>query len=337
MVNFEIANMSVAPGELKFGSLPMVQMRDSSILSLPLMVMNGKHDGPTLWLDCASHGDEIPGIGVIHRIMREEVKPQDLHGTIVAVPALNIWGFREGSHAVPLSTGNIDLGTVPSYSLKGNAVQRMAYKIFNEMSKCDNIIQFHSNYYPGVEFIVFGRPEDNKVRDNCVALGEAIGLPVCEMAQARFRRRASYQLRLHQQGKTAVTIELLAHGFLDKRSINIGTLGILNALRHLNMLEGEIQPLPDLMVPPGRYGRYTLTSDYGGLAYFQKNAGDWVDTNETIAIIRNLYGDVIGDVKVPMQGYIRTIMFGPHNEAVHEGSIVASVLESDPNRRYFYD
>jgi hypothetical protein len=42
-------------------------------------------------------------------------------------------------------------------------------------------------------------------------------------------------------------------------------------------------------------------------------------------------------VKIPTQGYVRTLGFGPHNEAVFEGEIIATILESDPKRNYFYD
>lgn len=129
----------------------------------------------------------------------------------------------------------------------------------------------------------------------------------------------------------------MAQGYFDKRSINIGVLATLNALRHLKMLPGEVEPLPNLMVPPGRYGRGFVMSDSGGLVHFRKDAGDWLETGEVIAIIRDVYGDIVEEVRAPMQGYIRTILFGPHNEAVHEGGIIASVLEAEPNRRYFYD
>tara|TARA_B100000315_G_C14297598_1_gene460308 strand:- start:249 stop:449 length:201 start_codon:yes stop_codon:yes gene_type:complete len=65
--------------------------------------------------------------------------------------------------------------------------------------------------------------------------------------------------------------------------------------------------------------------------------GDWANAGEVIAIIRDVYGDIVDEIEVPRQGYIRTLLFGPHNEAIYEGAIVASVLEVDPTRTHFFD
>jgi predicted deacylase len=336
VADFEIANITVAPGELKFGRMQAGQMRDGSIVTIPLMVMQGAQEGPKLWMDAAIHGDEIPGIEVIRRIMREEVKPADLRGTIVAAPVLNPFAFQAGGWATPLygGTGNADAHAVFPGKPDGTLNERLAYRVFNDgILKCDYYINLHSNYYPAVEFIPLTVCEDKEILDASVAWAEAIGLPLSEV-----RGATGWPIYNAQKaGKPALVIEFLAQGYLDKRSINIGVMAMLNALRHLKMLPGEIKALPDLMVPPGRYGRGFVTSNHGGLVHFRKDAGDWVETGEVLAIIRDVYGDTVEEVKVPMQGYIRTILFGPHNEAVHEGSIIASILEADPKRSYFYD
>jgi uncharacterized protein len=336
MSTFEISGISVAPGELSFGRMRAGQMRDGSIVTIPLMVMHGAQDGPNLWIDAAIHGDEIPGIEVIRRIMREEVKPTDLHGTIVAAPVLNPFAFQAGGWATPLygGTGNADAHAVFPGNPTGTLNDRLAHRVFTEgILKCDYYINFHSNFYPAVEFIPLTVCEDKEVLDASMAWAEAIGLPLSEIRGATGWPVYNAQ----KAGKPALVVELLAQGYLDKRSIDIGVLATLNALRHLGMLPGDVKPLPDLKVPPGRYGRGFIMSNCGGLVHFRKDAGDWVETGEVIAIIRDVYGDIVEEVEAPMQGYIRTILFGPHNEAVHEGGIIASVLEANPDRRYFYD
>ena len=335
MANFEIADISAAPGELKFGRMRAGQMRDGSVVWIPLMVMHGAHDGPKLWMDAAIHGDEIPGIEVIRRIMREEVKPEDLRGTIVAAPILNPFAFQAGGWATPLygGTGNADAHAIFPGRPAGTLNDRLAHRVFSEgILKCDYYINFHSNYYPAVEFIPLTVCEDVDILDASMAWAEAIGLPLSEVKGATGWPVYNAQ----KECKPALIIELLAQGYFDKRSINVGVLATLNALRHLEMIPGEPEPLPDLLVPPGRFGRGFIKSNNGGLVHFRKDAGDWVETGEVIAIIRDVFGDIVEEVTVPMQGYIRTILFGPHNEAVHEGGIIASVLESDPDYQYFY-
>ena len=336
MPTFRIAKMEVAPGELKFGALTVGELRDGSVASIPLMVMNGKSPGPILWLDAAIHGDEIPGIEVIRCIMREEVTPSELRGTIVASPVLNPFAFRAGRGWTPLyeGTGNADLHAVFPGNPNGGLNDRVAHRIFTEgVMKSDYYINFHSNFYPAVEFIPITVCKDREVLDASLGMAKAFGLPLSEVSGAEGWPIYNAQ----EAGKPSMVVELLAQGYFDERSIRIGVLGTKNLLCHLGMLKGEVEPLPDLKVAPGLYGRGFIFSNHGGLVHFQKDAGDWIETGEVIAIIRDVYGDKVEEVKAPIQGYIRTILFGPHNEAVHEGGIVASILESDPNRNYFYD
>lgn len=334
MTTFNIADISAGPGELRFGKLPVCQMRDGTTVFVPLMVMTGAHPGPKLWVDAAAHGNEISGVEVIRRSMREEVKPDDLRGIIVAAPVLNPIAFSAGTGVAQLSAGEANLNRLFPGKPDGSLFERVAHRVFTEgMLKCDYVISFHSNFSPAVEFSCVVVGEDKSVQEASIALAEAYGFPLCEIKGAQGWSPVAVQ----NAGKPAIIVELLYQGYLNQRSIQSGVAGMLNALRHLGMLEGEVQPLPNLKVPPGRYGRGTVMSNAGGLATFRKDAGDWVDTGEVIAVIRNVYGDKVEEVRAPMQGYIRTIMFGPHNEAVHEGAIMASVLEKDPERDYLRD
>lgn len=346
MDNFEIAGMSVAPGELEFGTLPVGQWRGGLSASIPLMVMHGIHEGPKLWVDACIHGNEVLNIEVIRRIMREEVDPKKLRGTIVAVPVVNPFAFHVGRRGTPLVQDVVDItdvhGVFPG-DPHGTLNDRLAHRVFSLMLKCDYIINLHQNTSPAIPFTGVATCEDQKILLVSVELAEAFGLPLTEMKVDVEQTTSPAApvgwpiLATLAAGKPTFIVELPPTGYIYEPSVKLGVLGLLNVLQHLNMLDGQIQPLPGLKVPPGRYGRYLITSDTGGLIHFQKDVGDWVNTGETIAIIRDVYGDIVGEVEAPMQGYIRTLLFGPHNEAIYEGAIVASVLEVDPKRRHFFD
>jgi len=336
MGSFRIAGMEVQPGKLERGSLTVGELRDGTSVSIPLMVMNGLQDGPVLWLDAAVHGNEIPGVEVIRRIMREEVNPEELNGTIVACPVLNPFAFQAGQNWTPIYEGTsvLDLNVAFPGNPDGGVNAQAAYRIFHDgILQCDYYINYHSNYYPAVEFIPLTVCPDRRVLEDSIDMGEAFGLPLCEIAKAP--GWPTYNAQLH--GKPAMLVELLAHGYLDRRSIEIGVMGTKNVLCHLGMMEGTIVSLPGLKVEPGAYGRRLIFSKRGGLVHFSKGAGDWIETGEPFALIRNVYGDVVEEITAPVQGFIRTLLFGPHNEAVHGGGIIASVLESDPKRTYFGD
>lgn len=346
MADFEIAGIRVAPGELRFGQLPVGQWRGGLEASIPLMVMHGADEGPKLWVDACIHGNEVLGIEVIRRVLREQVKAEDLHGTIVAAPVVNPFAFYTGRRGTLLVYDLMDVtdvhGCFPG-DPNGTINDRLAHRVLTQMLKCDYVINLHQNADPAVPFAGVATCEDRRVLDASVAMAEAFGLPLTEMRVAQARPTSPVSplgwptLATQTAGKPTFIVELPPTGHIYEPSVRLGVLGLLNVLRHLDMLDGEVQPLPGLKVPPGRYGRRFIMSDTGGLIHFRKQVGDWVDSGEVIAIIRDVYGDLIGEAQVPMQGYLRTLLFGPHNEAIYEGCIVASILEVDPAKRYFDD
>jgi predicted deacylase len=60
---------------------------------LPVIIAQGKEDGPVFWITAGIHGIEHAGIQVIHKLISPELVTA-LHGTIVAIPALNPSGLR---------------------------------------------------------------------------------------------------------------------------------------------------------------------------------------------------------------------------------------------------
>lgn len=334
MADFEIGGVKTGPGKLQRGSLMTPELRNGLALPIPFMVMNGKAKGPVLGIGAIQHGDEIPGIEVIRRIMNEEVRPDELRGTIVAVILTNPLAFLSGQNGTPFDwRGNQSLDAAFPGKHDGSLNDRLAYRVFNEVILTTNsYVDLHSNAYYAVEFIPIQNSSGyRETRERSIAMGKAFGFPLCQLPSGGLVYAA------HSRGIPAMTVELLANGFFDERSIQRGVLGVKNVLFHLGMLDGEVKALPDLKVKPGLFGKGEVRVNRGGLIHYKKEVGDWAAAGEVIAIIRDVYGDITEEVRVHTQGYVRTIGYGPHNEAVFEGQIVATMLESDPQRRYFYD
>ena len=57
-------------------------------------MINGRKAGPKLWLSAAIHGDELNGVEIIRQVI-EQVQPEYLKGTLIAVPIVNLFGFIE--------------------------------------------------------------------------------------------------------------------------------------------------------------------------------------------------------------------------------------------------
>ncbi len=340
---FDIAGLHVPSGELVFGEFPVGQWRGGLPAMSPIMVLNGVDDGPVLWLDACIHGNEVLGIEVIRRIIREKVAAEELRGAIVAVPVVNPFAFHSGQRGTPLVQDVMDItdvhGVFPG-NAEGTLNDRLAHRIFTEMMRCDYIINLHQNTAPATPFTGVATCPDPEVQRQSVAMAKAFGLPLTEMkvggtATSPVAPAGWPTIATQSAGKPTFIVELPPTGYFHEPSIKIGVLGILNVLRHLRMIPGDVQPLPDLPVPPGIYGRRLIVSNSGGLIHFQKQASDWIGRGETLALIRNIYGDLLETVSAPTDGYIRTLLFGPHNEAIYEGDVIASLLVVDPEATYF--
>jgi len=90
----KIGGITVAPGERKRAEIPLAYLPTQTLLALPVTVVNGTQAGPRLWLSAAIHGDEINGVEIIRQVL-DRLNPAQLHGTLIAVPIVNVFGFIE--------------------------------------------------------------------------------------------------------------------------------------------------------------------------------------------------------------------------------------------------
>ena len=149
----EVGNVTANRGEFKKGVIQGVELIDNTSINVPVLVMNGAGDGPTLLITSTQHGTEIQGIEVIHRVMREEISPKDLRGAIVGIPVMNPLAFMH--HQYLSWIDNLDLGGGGSASPltadqpEGTATERLAYALWQEAwSKADMVINIHCNTRP---------------------------------------------------------------------------------------------------------------------------------------------------------------------------------------------
>jgi predicted deacylase len=67
----------------------------------PLIIAQGRRDGPCLWITTGIHGPEHTGLNVMHQVVTPALVRR-LRGTVVAVPALNPAGLRTAERRLTL-------------------------------------------------------------------------------------------------------------------------------------------------------------------------------------------------------------------------------------------
>ena len=108
---------------------------------VPVLVAHGDKPGPRLCLTAAIHGDELNGIEMVRRLMYE-LEPDQLAGTVIGVPIVNLDGFRNGSRYL---SDRRDLNRYFPGNKKGSAASRVAHSLFSNIVRhCDYLVDLHT-------------------------------------------------------------------------------------------------------------------------------------------------------------------------------------------------
>ena len=142
------------------------------------------------------------------------------------------------------------------------------------LDQCGFVVDLHCNARDSILFD-FTRWEDSDTGRANVALSQAFGFTTV-LSQPK-RQGFGFEERLVglladtalASGKPCITVELTPTHDWEEPAINGGVRGMLNVLRHLGMLDGEIEAQdPSLPIIPEILGpQLRVTPDRGGLVH----------------------------------------------------------------------
>jgi predicted deacylase len=321
-----VGHATCPPGERSFGKLLAGYLRDSAPVELWTTLVNGAHEGPTLYLGGLIHGPEVICTEVIRQITRELVDPQELCGAIVAIPIQNPLAFRTSTYH------SLEDGLNANRIFPGDAdetlTNRIVAKIYQDaLSQANYAIDFHSNVLNSIHFN-FVRWREEKAWQDGVAMSQAFGtttvLSVLKAYGYGFEERLTGLLCdvAAADGIPTITVELTDWYHWNEPSIRAGIKGTLNVMKHLGMLEGEPEPQTEVPVLPHVLGpQLRVTAEMGGIVRPTATVGDWVTKDQVVAVVYNPWGDVIEEICLPVDCYLLSY---PHhgNHAVSSGDTV---------------
>lgn len=329
-------------GELQKGVIQGIELNTTTAIDIPVLVMNGSKDGPTLLMVSTQHGIEIQGIEVIHKIMRELVNPNELRGAIIGIPVENPLAFMH--HQYLSWIDNQDLGGGGSASPltadkpDGTATERLAHILWQEAwSKADMVLNIHTNVRPDSLFFTEINLGNPKTKDKLERMAKVFGVttvvekvPISDDAPDTLANLAV------KNDTPDILIELIDGRRISEPSTTVGVRGTLNIMKEFDMIDGDIEPQEEIIVIPGTCTFYgVVRANRGGLIRFLKTPGDFMKKGEIFAEIYDLYGDVLERVACPVDGYIWAYPCGdilgtPGSlQAVQTGANIAYVFTSD--------
>lgn len=308
-----IGGTEARPGTMTRGAIPVGADVAAAAREIPILICRGASDGPILWINGATHGDEPEGALSIFKLFAT-LDAAEMRGTVVGLPAMNVPAFEAGKRGDPLDTFSYDMNRIYPGRADGYPTERAAWAHWQAMKDaCDLQIAVHSGgEHSYLAHMIFA--SDNPPS---FELAAAMG-PQWDLVFRSGVGGANPSSKIAELGKAGITIELggncrtLTSDFHAVAEDLAGSYR--NVLRHYGMIEGE----------SGYAAEWRMGHQQALLA---PASGMWVGEPDVpfetpipagtpLGRVFDLYGDMRGEVVAPQVGVVFGLRSRP---AVIEG------------------
>jgi predicted deacylase len=319
-----VGGVVTEPGSRRFWSLPAGETVTGPI-GVPITVVAGAAEGPTLAVTAACHPGEYNGVMASIELARR-VDPTRLRGNVLIVHVQNVPGVQaKVGHLSPIDGVNMGrafpvpgrvVETVGNVSHQTTSpTHQIAELIFEEVVlRADAYVDLHGGEVfeslpPNIEYLV---TEDDDVDEKIRALARAFGFPLLwEVPQGSipempgYPGRGSAVMEAALQGIPAVICEVGGEGKLEERFVELTVDGLLRALGHLGML--DVRPAGG-DPPVTLVGGHVLFATRAGLFLSAVGPGDEVREGQVLGRITSLAGDVVEQFKAPEDAVLTNVV-----------------------------
>jgi predicted deacylase len=237
----EIGSATAEPGEKAYGSLKVITSPVGTYESINLVIVNGARKGPVLLVDAVHHGSELAGYEAILKLV-SELDPDKMKGTFIGVPILNMDAFQARTRHGPRDNQDMD-GIYPGKK-DGTTTQQIIYTFLNEMvSKTDYLITCHGarDQRSPLTYVMCPVTGDSKIDERSREMAESFGLDIITIENPP--STGSLLASAVMKGVPSVMPEIggLTDSYENRwHYVDLMKKGILNVMKYLGMIEGEI-------------------------------------------------------------------------------------------------
>src|SRR5215471_3367242 len=139
--SFTVGTAKALRGEKVSGTIEVPAGVDAA-MHIPVVVVNGAKPGPVLAIASGAHGTEYASIISLEKLI-QILNPEDISGTVIIVPLINIPSFEEKKpHVNP--TDNKSMNRFYPGKLDGTQTDRASYMITKQVvEQSDHLIDLH--------------------------------------------------------------------------------------------------------------------------------------------------------------------------------------------------
>jgi uncharacterized protein len=288
----KILGTEVAPGTTKRLSWASGMAMEGFAAPAPVIVVNGSGPGPVLCLTAAVHGDELNGIEVVRRVLKD-VDAEELNGAIIGVPIVNIQGFYRGTRYLP---DRRDLNRSFPGNAKGSAATRIAYSFFTDVvSHCSAVIDLHTG---SLDRTNLPQVRANLSLPQIARLTQAFGATVVLQSVGE---KGSLRRAATEAGIPAVTFEMGEPFRVQPEQVEHGAKAIETLMYSLGMSHqrrywGDPEPV--------YYASKWVRVDNGGILFSDVALGERVSKGELLGVVTDPVSNQQYRIFAPISGRI---------------------------------
>ena len=265
---------------------------------LPMWLIHGVGDGPTLVVTAGIHAAEYASIAAALELGRS-LDPGSLSGRVIVVPIVNIPGFSARSiYVCPLDGKNPN--RVFPGNPHGSASEQIADWVFrNVISQANYYVDLHGGdlIEALVPFTIFFRSGDRHVDEASLEMARVFGIHflVCSETPGSTFCAAS------RAGIPSILTEAGGQGIWTSEDVSCHTNGLDRLMRHLKMIPGNA---PEI-APCTLLERFLwLRSEHKGFWYPAIAVNDRVKAGQKLGVIKDYEGNVLQIAISPADGVV---------------------------------
>ncbi|MCT4642962.1 MAG: M14 family metallopeptidase [Bacteriovoracaceae bacterium] len=302
-----------------------LELSDNSLgvpWKIPLVVIRGIKKGPVVGITAAIHGDELNGISTIFKLI-DYLDPKELKGTLILVPIGNVPGYLMNQR---FFSDNVDLNRIMPGKVGGNSSSLYAHLFTSKIiSKFDYLLDLHTASHGRVNSLYIRADLESEQTRTLAYLQNP------QIIVQKYDESGTLRAWANEKNIPAITIEIGNPNAFQHNLIDETLDGIVNTLRHLKMLSGQVKDMvTDAYICDHSYWIY---SKNGGIVDVNVKLADKVKKGQCIAKVFNVFGQIKEEVLADRDGIVIGKNVNPNCEAgtriVHLGVNLIDPLPED--------
>jgi len=308
---FQVGPVKAAPGTRVSGYVEVAPRSDAGT-RIPITIIHGAKAGPVLGLVAGTHGYEYAPVVAMQRLS-QKVDPQELAGTIIIVHVANMPSFLGRTvYYSPVDQKN--LNRVYPGKENGTLSDRIAFAITREViEKSDYVVDLHCGdgnewLRPYSYWMTSGTPEVNE-KSKEMALAFGLDHIVIDRERTTDPAQSLYTSNTAiTRGKPSITTETGGLGRIDDEGAGLAERGVLNLLRHFQMLPGKPQRAEN---PIWIDRNEVLRASETGTFHARVKPGHTVAQGTVLGVLTDFFGNPIQEIRAPFAGEVLYVVATP--------------------------